>query len=210
MENQIKKIRESSGKTQADTAAALDMTTENYNRLENGKTRLTLEKIQKLAEFFRRQPAEFIESHGNVRHVRVRQHVQAGEWAESLMWDDDDCYDVIVPNDPEFSNAMLYGAETRGPSMNKRYAEGSAVIYTSLMETGESPIPGRRYIVERERSDGLREATVKSLWKDEDGKFWLLPESNDPRHQQPIDLSGGDGDIVRIIGRVAFSVQRES
>ncbi|KQR27225.1 phage repressor [Rhizobium sp. Leaf155] len=210
MSNQIRKIRESAGKTQADAAAVLDITTENYNRLENGKTQITLSKLEKLAEFFHRQPSELIASHGNVRTVRVRQHVQAGEWAESLLWEEDDCYDVIVPNDPEFQNVMLYGAETRGPSMNKRYTEGAAVIYTDIIETGESPVPGRRYIVERERADGMREATVKTLFKDDDGKFWLLPESTDPRHQTPIDLSGGDGDIVRIVGRVAFSVQRES
>lgn len=210
MANQIRKIRELAGKTQADAAAVLDITTENYNRLENGKTQITLSKLEKLAEFFHRQPAELIASHGNVRTVRVRQHVQAGEWAESLLWEEDACYDVIVPNDPEFQNVMLYGAETRGPSMNKRYTEGAAVIYTDIIETGESPVPGRRYIVERERSDGLREATVKTLFQDDDGKFWLLPESTDPRHQSPIDLSGGDGDIVRIVGRVAFSVQRES
>lgn len=205
----LKRIREMSGKTQAEAAAALEITTENYNRLENGKTELTLKKIRKLAEFFNRQPTEFLESHGNVRSVRVRQFVQAGEWAESFLWDEDDCYDVSVPDDIELRNYTLYGAETRGPSMNKRYSEGSSIIYTSLFETGEMPLPGKRYIVERERPDGLREATIKTLFVDETGKHWLMPESHDPRHQQPISVEGNDGDTVRIVGKVVFSVQRE-
>jgi phage repressor protein C with HTH and peptisase S24 domain len=93
--------------------------------------------------------------------------------------------------------------------MNKRYPEGSALIFTSIYETRETPQVGKRYIVETERPDGLREATVKTLWQDETGEHWLLPESTDPRYQQPIKLSDGDGNIVRIVGRVVFSVQRE-
>ncbi|PZR77896.1 MAG: phage repressor, partial [Stutzerimonas stutzeri] len=106
-------------------------------------------------------------------------------------------------------NFTLHGAESRGPSMNKRYPEKSAIIYTDIIETGESPKPGRRYIVEIERADGLRESTVKLLWRDDSGQLWLLPESNDPRYQSPIALNGNEGDTIRIVGRVTHSVQRE-
>ncbi|WP_237358534.1 LexA family protein [Rhizobium etli] len=195
--------------TQADVAAALDISTENYNRLEKGKTELTLTKMRKLAEIFNREPAELIADHGNVRTVRVRQHVQAGDWAESHLWEEEDCYDVQVPDDPDLRPFTLHGAESRGPSMNLRYPDGSALIYTDILETGETPVPGKRYIIEVERPDGLREATVKKLFKDDTGKLWLLPESNDPRHQVPIDPFEGDGNIVRVVGKVVFSVQRE-
>ncbi|EPE99509.1 LexA family transcriptional regulator [Rhizobium grahamii] len=209
MTNQLKKIRESSGKTQAEVAAEMDISTENYNRLEKGKTELTLSKLKRLAEIFHREPADFISDTGHVRRVSIRQHVQAGQWAESNVWPEDDWYEVVVPDDEQFRNLSLHGAETRGPSMNRRYPEGSAVIYTDIQETGESPAVGKRYIIEVERPDGLREATVKKLWMDDDGKYWLLPESSDPRHQLPIDLTEGDGNIVRIVGRIVFSVQRE-
>lgn len=209
MTNQLKKIRELSGLTQADVAAALGISTENYNRLEKGKTELTLTKMRTLGEIFHREPVDFISDHGSVRTVRVRQPVQAGQWSESPLWDEDDCYDVVVPDDPEYRSFTLHGAETRGPSMNKRYPEGSAIIYTDIHETGEQFVPGKRYIIEVERPDGLREATVKTLFRDETGKYWLIPESTDPRHQSPIDLSEGDGNIVRVVGKVVYSVQRE-
>ena len=93
---------------------------------------------------------------------------------------------------------------------DRRYPDGSALIFTSLIETREGLIPGKRYIIEIERSDGLREATVKQLWKDETGKLWLLPESTDPRYQQPVALDGAEGDMIRIVGRIRFAVQRES
>ncbi|MBP1873520.1 transcriptional regulator with XRE-family HTH domain [Ensifer adhaerens] len=205
----LKEIRKSQGMTQQQVADALGLHLTNYNKLENGKTKLTALQMEHLARILHCSPADFILKQGDVRIVPVRQHVAAGVWQESNLWDEDDWYSVAVPDEPEYRHLTLYGAETAGPSMNRRYPERSALIYTSLMETGESPKPGRRYIIETERSDGLREATVKKLWKDDSGKLWLLPESHDPLHQQPIDLSAGDGEIVRIVGRVLYSVQRE-
>lgn len=205
----IKDIREQRDLTQAQVADKLGIHLTNYNKLENGKSEVTLARLDQIAKILNVAAADLISNHGNVRTVRVRQHVQAGTWAESFLWEEDDCYDVIVPDDADYRDFTLYGAETLGPSMNRRYPERSALIYTSIIETGEKPEPGKRYIIERERPDGMREATVKTLFQDDTGKLWLIPESTDPRHQTPIDLSQDDGDIVRIVGRVIFSVQRE-
>lgn len=170
---------------------------------------MTVAMMERLADILHCNPVDFISHRSEVRFVTVNQKVAAGVWSESLQWDEADWYQVAVPDDPAYKNFALYGAETSGPSMNKRYPEGSALIYTSIIETGETPKAGRRYIVETERADGLREATVKTLWIDENGKSWLLPESSDPRHQTPIDLTAGDADIVRIVGRIVYSVIRE-
>ena len=94
--------------------------------------------------------------------------------------------------------------------MNKRYPEGTVVICTDAVQTGEEIIPGRRYVVERERSDGLREATIKTLWRDEHGRLWLVPESTDPRYQEPIPLHAAEDDTIRIVGTVRYSVQKET
>ena len=61
------------------------------------------------------------------------------------------------------------------------------------------------------RADGQQEHTVKLLHRDDDGKFWLLPESTDPLFQAAISVEDGveDGDAVTIIGRVRFAVTRE-
>lgn len=143
--------------------------------------------------------------------VKVASHVQAGDWAETWEWSDDEQYEVAVPADPLLNGFRLYGAETRGPSMNRRYSEGTVVVFTNVIETEESPVPGKRYVVQRTRSDGLMEHTVKLLHRDDDGKYWLIPESNDPLYQAPISIETGivDGDEVRIVGRVRYSVSRE-
>jgi transcriptional regulator with XRE-family HTH domain len=210
----IKEVRKARGMTQAQVAQRLGLDLTNYNRLENGKTELTVSRMGQLGEILHCEPSEFLAppqpvQNDNVRVVTVKQHVQAGQWAENLEWDRSDWYEVAVPADKAFAGLALYGAETKGPSMNKRYNEGSSLIYTNVIETGEAIVPGRRYIVETERPDGLREATVKMLWQDEAGEMWLLPESNDPRFSQPIPLRDAEHHIVRIVGRVVYSVQRE-
>ncbi len=93
--------------------------------------------------------------------------------------------------------------------MNKRYPEGTVLVFTDAMERPEDLVPGKRYLIERERADGLREATVKKLWQDEHGALWLVPESDDPRFQEAIALDGSDGDTIRILGRVKYAVTRE-
>lgn len=207
--SRLKKIREAQGLSQQQVANALGLHITNYNKLENGKTALTQRRMEQLATILHCAPTDFMGPPSQLRAVSVRQFIEAGAWSESSVWDQDDWYEVAVPDDDAFRHFSLYGAETRGPSMNKRYPEGSALIYTSIIETGEIPKVGRRYIVETERPDGLREATVKTLWRDDAGELWLLPESTDPRHQQPIKVANGDGNIVRIVGRVVFAVSRE-
>lgn len=150
-----------------------------------------------------------LERKSGTRQIQVKAAVQAGAWAEALEWDEGDIYAVGVPDLEMLRPFSLYAVEVRGPSMNRRYVDGTALVYTDMVETGEDLEPGKRYIVERERSDGDREATVKTLTSDEDGNLWLMPKSTDPRFQEPIDLSHVEGETIRILGRVHFAVTRE-
>lgn len=145
------------------------------------------------------------------RAVTVTAHVQAGVWTESWEWDSGDQYEVYIPDDPAYRNVKLYAAEARGLSMNRRYPEGTILVFTNIHETQEEPIPGKRYVVERKRISGEAEHTVKLLHVDAEGKYWLVPESDDPRFQAPISVEEGtgDGDVVSIIGRVCYAVMRE-
>lgn len=152
------------------------------------------------------QPVE-----SGLRKVIVAAYVQAGVWTETWEWGDDDQYAVFVPDDPAYRKFKLFGAEARGPSMNRRYPEGTVLVFADVQETGEQPIAGKRYVVERRRPGGEAEHTVKLLHIDDDGKYWLLPESDDPRYQAPIAIEDGTGDddTVIIIGRVCYAVSKE-
>ncbi|WP_204339794.1 S24 family peptidase [Rhizobium leguminosarum] len=146
-----------------------------------------------------------------LRRVTVAAHIQAGVFEETWEWDDQSQYPVYIPDDPEYRPFTLFAGETKGPSMNRRYPERTVLVFTNVEETQEAPIPGKRYIVERRRSSGEAEHTVKLLHVDQDGKFWLVPESDDPRYQAPISVEDGtaDEDTVAILGRVVYAVSRE-
>lgn len=206
----IKELRKAKGMTQAQVADELGIHLTNYNKLENGTADLTLKRMEEISKILDCEATDLISvKPAHTRMVTITQGVAAGVWSESTLWDEDQWYEVAVPDAPELRGVKLYGAEVHGPSMNRRYPEGSALIYTSMVERPEALIIGKRYIVEVERSDGLREATVKTLWRDDNGKHWLLPESTDPRYQAPIAVDGAEGDNVRVVGRIRYSVQRE-
>lgn len=147
-----------------------------------------------------------------LRYVTVTGHIQAGHFAETWEWDDAQQYQIAVPSDPALAPYTLYAAELRGTSMNRRWSEGTVVVFTNVMETQEEPVVGKRYVVERRRLGGDAEFTAKKLVRDQDGKHWLMPESDDPRYQSPISIeegTGSDEDIVTIHGRIWYSVNRE-
>lgn len=207
-------IRSNLKLSQAEMAKRLGTSQPQYQRLEKGLRPLSKKWALKVESEFGIPAAQIlfkddIDNSIQARIVRVIGYVQAGEWEETWELSEEDQYEVPIPPDPNLTGYSLYAAETRGPSMDKRYPEGTILVFTNIVETHEDLIPGKRYVVERERSDGKREATVKLLWLDDKGNPWLLPESTDPRFQEPIPINGDEGDTIRIIGRVRFSVSRE-
>jgi len=141
---------------------------------------------------------EFIGAEGlrqtTVYPINVIGHVQAGFWAEALEWSEDDQYGIAVPPHPLHGNLRQFGLEVRGPSMNRHFPDGSVVVCVPYDSLARMPEPGERVIVQRWRSDGLVETTIKEYALDIDGQVWLWPRSLDPRYQQPIKVNGPDDD----------------
>jgi transcriptional regulator with XRE-family HTH domain len=208
MKNRIRELREAKGLSQEALGEIIGAHWQTVHRAESGKTALSESKLAKYAEALE-VGIDDLMAPSSGRMVVVKGYVEAGAWAETWEWDEDNQYQVPVPDEPQFRGFTLHAAETRGPSMNKRYPEGTVIVFTDIIETQADIIVGKRYIVERERADGMREATVKQLWQDETGKYWLLPESTDPLFQEPIPINGNEDDTIRIVGRVRFAVSRE-
>ncbi|WP_051213293.1 LexA family protein [Maritalea myrionectae] len=211
MKNRIKELMIEKKISRDDLAHAVGVHPVTISRLISGRIDLSGERLQALAKAFNVSPEAIISDTPVVpmRTVKVVAFVQAGAWAESNELPDEDQFSVAVPQDTDLAKYSLTGVQVRGPSMNLRYPEGTVLVITNAIETQEDIQPGKRYVVERERPDGLREYTVKTLHRDEEGHFWLMPESNDPRHQQPIEVNGDLGDTIRVLGRVVYSLLRE-
>ncbi|KRA44971.1 phage repressor [Devosia sp. Root635] len=192
-----------------DVAAGIDAHPITVSKLISGKMKLTQDWMARFSTVFGVPPEQIITAPSATRIVKVRSHVEAGAWESHSEWPEEEWYSVAIPDDPRYRTLELFGSETRGPSMNRRYPEQTVLVHTSFIAAGERLEVGKRYIVERERPDGTRETTVKTLSRDEDGRLWLMPESTDPRFQAPIPIDDDVEAVVRVVGRVIYSVQRE-
>lgn len=211
--NRIKGVIDEKGMTYALVADALDPPAHEITiaKLATGKQRLTQDWMNRLALVLGVAPQDFIAkpSEPHLRHVHVRGALKAGDWSENHEWAADDQFDVMIPDHIDLRALQLYGAVISGESMNLRYQAGSVVVLSRIAQRPGEIVIGKRYHVRRTRADGLVEETIKTLVKDELGRFWLKPESTHPEHQEWISLDGKAGETVDLIGRVRFVVGRE-
>lgn len=112
-------------------------------------------------------------------------HVQAGSFREAVEWDRSRWYAVDVPV-PERFRKIAKALEVRGNSMNLEYRPGAIIIWVDMLDY-RPPRHLDHVVVYAYSKDGQVEATVKELRVD-GTKRWLWPRSDDPEHQQPIDM----------------------
>lgn len=209
--NRIAELAQLRGLTYADIADAVDAHEITIAKLATGRQELTLTWMKRLAPVLGATPAEIIakRSGDNLRAVIVKGELRAGAWAEKHQWQEDDQYEVMIPDDPAFRGLTLYGGAIEGESMNRRYPSGAVVILSRLTHRPGEIEEGRRYHVQRVRADGQTEETIKMLARSTDGRYWLVPESTDPEHQEWIPLEGKAGETIHLVGRVRYVVHRE-
>lgn len=133
--------------------------------------------------------------------IWVMGHVQAGLFREAIEWDRGDWYPVDVPVPPRFRSKSR-ALEVRGTSMNREYREGAVVVWVPMLDA-RPPKDGDHVIVYSYHKDGGVEATVK-LFREQSGRRWLWPQSDDPEYQTPVDLDnpGEHVDRVEVVGLV--------
>jgi hypothetical protein len=167
--------------------------------------------MQRLAAVFSVTPAEIIARPAaeGMRRVRVMSAIRAGEWSDRQSeWPDEKRYDVMIPDDPALRGLQLYAAEIVGPAMNLRYSDGTILVF-SRVNGGAELKEGRHFHVRLTRaSDGKIAECVRTLVQ-QDGQWWLKPESSHPDFQEWIPLTGAQALTLELVGRVRYAVQRE-
>ena len=208
MRNRLREIREKRGLTLHQVADKLGVNWQTVQRKEIGQTGLSDKQAEVYAKVLECDPADlFVKA--PIETISVRAAVEAGFWSAALEWDEDDWYDIAVPEDGRFPGARRFALEVRGPSMNMVYPEGSALVCVPLAEIDLPPQPGKRYIVYRRNQANEIEATCKELRVDEQGKGWLWPVSNHPQFQSPIPIDDDNEFEVEIYALVILSVRPE-
>jgi SOS-response transcriptional repressor LexA len=124
-------------------------------------------------------------------------HVQAGDMRSTIEWSDNEHKFFPIPED-DYPGMDVFGLEVRGDSMDLRFTEGTTLICVRF-DPLHDDIPIGKYVVvvRRDLHTTNLEATVKLLEQDDQGGYWLVPQSSS-RHHQPVEYIGngdGNGDI---------------
>jgi transcriptional regulator with XRE-family HTH domain len=210
-------LRRARGQTQAEFARLFKVSQGSVSRWEKGSTPEPehLAILASLAgvsipDFLGLPSIEGIMPMGE--NVEVRGSVAAGVWQEAWEWPEDQRYTFTgSPNATLARAPHRFGLLVDGESMNLRYPAGTILDCVSVFALDKEPTNGQRVIVERVRLDGKVEATVKQLVIGDDGKKWLVAESNRPEFQAPIQAYNGDPMIAetRIVALVVGSYRLE-
>lgn len=122
--------------------------------------------------------------------------VEAGSFREAVEWDQSRWYSVDVPI-PDRFRKVAKALEVRGNSMNLEYRQGSVVVWVDVLDFRPARDSDHVIVYSSDRN-GRIEATIKE-YRIQDGREWLWPRSDDPKHQLPIDPSNPPDDVREVL-----------
>ena len=207
----IKRLREAAGISQAALARSAGVSQPTITDLENGK-QLTTKKLASIAKALRCKVSDLDPDYtdggtGHIVTIPVRGIVAAGLWFE---------YDDLAQIDAEPVAAVVtkyrsleqFAFKVSGPSVDRlRIFDGDYVICVPYWEARREVTEGDIVVVERR--DGHKiERTCKEV-EITPGGYNLWPRSTDSRFQAPIFVPASrsaDGVEIEIIGLVISSV----
>lgn len=183
-----------------------------YRHHENGTRNFGLDAAKRYGRAFRVKPgwllglenvdASAVADPQGSTHLTVTGSVAAGVWREPGQLDER--FRINLPS--PIPDADRYGLVVEGHSMDLAYEPGTVLdCVSAFSKDGLRPKTGDHVIVERRRTDGLRELTVKE-YREEGGLFLLVPRSTKSEFK-PIEYPGPDADgsgdeTVQVVGYV--------
>lgn len=130
--------------------------------------------------------------------AKVIGYVQAGNWGEAheFLEEDQELFTV----DAEFKDENIYGLKVVGKSMDKEYKEGCILHCVDFDPYNDTLKHGDHVIVNAICVADEIETTVKE-YQIEDGKEYLVPQSNSVEYKSPYSFPVKEEDNVFINGR---------
>lgn len=210
---QLKKLRNLRKMTQSALAEAVGVEQPTIQRWERGNRTPDMADILRLAEALGVEPGELFTEGPLVAlgpRLYVKGVVAAGVWKEVWEYEPDEWEVFTGRADVAAPVRDRFGLRVEGDSMDIVYPHGTIVECVAYW--GDSAIPnGKRVVVQRRRVSQDFETTVKEYRVDGEGREWLIPRSNNPAFQRPIEIGHDEADIeeVRIIALVVGSYRPE-
>ncbi|WP_299479315.1 XRE family transcriptional regulator [uncultured Roseibium sp.] len=136
--------------------------------------------------------------------LRIHGEVAAGLWMEASLFEGEHSEASTVLGDSRFPIELQYLLRINGESLNKLAQSGDLILCFDYGQAGVEIQSGDLVVVERSRDGGHTiERTAKRVVQSLNG-VQLLPESHDPRFQDPIVFDDFDEEEsqVRIVAKV--------
>lgn len=215
MRIRLREFRDRLGLTLEEMAERTGHSTSQLSRWEAGKSNIPSERLPDLARHYECRVGDIFDDEDSPfvplgPTLYVRGPVQAGQWREVWEEPEDTWKSFTGRSDVTAPLRDRFGVRVEGESMNDIYPHGTILECVSFLG-GAEIASGKRVIVERLRTDGEREVTVKELHRDDQGIEWLVPRSSNPAFQTPVRADQQEPDImqVRVIGVVVGSYRPE-
>lgn len=217
--DRLRKLRIARGYATAKEAAdAFGWNEVTYRSHENGTRNIPVSSARKYGAALGKSAAHILGIGGGrgnggeltqvnpVINAPVFARVSAGAFRYDEGLDEGAISQVPVVPRQDIPAQLQYALIVDGSSVNLRIPDGAYAICVPFDSYPGGAQHGQLVHVVRERS-GLHEHTIKELRFSRDGMS-LVPVSSDPRYQEKVKLSSGEGDeIVRIHGIVIGSYQ---
>lgn len=205
----IRDARKDAGMTQAELGEAMGVTQSVVSDWENGRLSSWQEHRDKLARVLSK-PAGYFAAPQNTlvlpAGIEVVGEIQAGVFRSAIEVPPGERAIIRAMPPLGYEHLRLAALKVVGPSMDLVYPDGSYVVVVSAYDTDVRN--GDRVVVYR--SQGLlREATLKEVQVEPDGRVALWPRSSHPDHQEPIYLNDAEQDGPEIAYVVVARYQDE-
>lgn len=141
-----------------------------------------------------------------VRYAEVVGEVQGGTFRLAVEYPPEDRFMLPAIPSPGYDRVPLRYLRVVGDSVNLLYPDGTFVLVVS---TADTDVRSGDRVVVYSRQGELREATIKEIRVEPDGRIALWPRSTHPDHQEPIYLEAEEQDGPEIAYVVVGSYRPE-
>lgn len=172
-----------------------------YASHENGQRGLRLDAARRYAKAFNVSVSWLLSGNEGDRPasndpiplttIPVVGRIAAGVWTDADAYQYEDETRIPAAPSPDYPASVQIAMAVDGTSMNKLMPDGSYAIGVPFEHA--RPLRNNDVIALRRERGGLVETTVKR-YVEKDGKQLFMPESDDPKHQAPVELSSPESD----------------
>lgn len=199
-------------------AEAMGVSVATYIQHENGTRGIPAERAARYARFFRTTPEWLLYGRDTGETspaqlgpaIPIQGAVAAGVFKVRMEFPESEWETFTGAANISAPVHERFGLRVEGDSMDLLYPPGT--ILECVRYWGDYPIEnGKRVIVQRTRSDGEVETTVKEFMEDRNGIVWLVPRSSNPAYQAPFRVDNPESGIVdvRVVALVVASIRYE-